>query len=153
IVDLDDEETARVGDLVFQKQPTLKVKTSRGIHLYYRKPKSVFIKNWTNKLTSCGVEVDYKLGNKSLGVVKQNGQMRPMENDHLLGKWDQLPMLPLEFYPSKLKQSLLGLKDGQGRNSFLYTHLLAIREMYQDVTKEQITNLARFIAKQVFAEQ
>lgn len=152
VVDLDDEQSAKVGNLVFQKQQTLKVKTKRGIHLYYRKPKSVLIKNWTNKLTNCGVEVDYKLGNKSLGVIKQNGQMRPMENEHLLGKWDQLPMLPLEFYPSKLSQSLLGLKDGQGRNSFLYTHLLAVREMYPDVTKEQITNLARFIEKHVFAE-
>lgn len=152
IVDLDDEQSARIGNLVYQKQPTLKVLTTRGMHLYYRKPKFVFIKNWTNKLTSCGVPVDYKLGNKSLGVIKQNGQMRTMENDHLLGKWDQLPMLPLEFYPSKLKQSLLGLKDGQGRNSFLYTHLLAVREMYPDVTKDQIVKLAQFIESHVFAD-
>lgn len=151
IVDFDDEESAKVGNLIYQRYPTLRVKTSRGIHLYYQKPKFVLIKNWTHKLTSCGIEVDYKTGNKQQGIIKQKGCLREMDNAHLLGKWDQLPMLPLELHPSKLKQLLLGLKDGQGRNSFLYTHLLAVREMYQDVTNDQIQQLATFIEQNVFA--
>ncbi|MCG1029296.1 DNA primase [Virgibacillus halodenitrificans] len=152
VVDFDTEESAALGELIANQYPTLKVKTTRGIHLYYQKPKFVLIKNWVNKLTNIGIEVDYKYGPKSLGVIKQNNQMREMDNGLLLGKWDQLPMLPLELYPTKLKQSLLGLKEGQGRNSYLYTHLLAIREMYQDTTKEDITRIANFIDKQVFSD-
>lgn len=151
VVDFDDEKSATVGELIFNQYPTVKVKTTRGIHLYYQKPKFILIKNWTGKLTNIGVNVDYKYGPKSLGVIKQNGKLRPTENEHLLGEWDNLPMLPFELYPSKLKQELLGLKDGQGRNSFLYAHLLSVREMYQDTTKEELENLANFIDKRVFA--
>lgn len=151
VVDFDDEESAAVGSLIYNQYPTLKVKTGRGIHLYYRKPKHVFIKNWTKKLTTVGVLVDYKLGSKAQGIIKQNGRMRPMENEHLLGQWEQLPLLPLELHPSKLSQPLLGLEEGQGRNNFLFTHLLAVREMYQDVANDQIKALARFIESHVLA--
>ncbi|MDY7224643.1 phage/plasmid primase, P4 family [Halalkalibacterium halodurans] len=151
VVDFDDEESAAVGSLIYNQYPTLKVKTGRGIHLYYRKPKHVFIKNWTKKLTTVGVLVDYKLGSKAQGIIKQNGRMRPMENEHLLGQWEQLPLLPLELHPSKLSQPLLSLEEGQGRNNFLFTHLLAVREMYQDVTNDQIEALARFIESHVLA--
>lgn len=151
VVDFDDKEAAAVGELIYNKYPTVKVKTPRGIHLYYQKPKFVFIKNWVGKLTNSGMTVDYKTGSKSLGVIKQNNKMRKMENGLLLGKWEELPMLPLELYPSKLSQSLLGLKEGQGRNSFLYTHLLSVREMYQDIKEEQLRDLADLIDKKVFA--
>ncbi|MEC5422381.1 phage/plasmid primase, P4 family [Virgibacillus sp. C22-A2] len=157
VVDFDDETTdeysAKIGELIYNKYPTIKTKTKRGIHLYYQKPKFVFIKNWTGKLTNSGVQVDYKTGSKSMATIKQNNKLRPMENNLLLGQWEQLPMLPIELYPSKLKESLMGLKEGQGRNSLLYTHLLAIREMYPDVTTEQLTDLAEFIDKQVFAQK
>nr|WP_026681349.1 phage/plasmid primase, P4 family [Priestia megaterium] len=152
VVDFDTEEAAKIGELIFNKYPTLKVKTKRGIHLYYQKPKFVLIKNWTKKLTNMGVEADFKFGFKSLGVVKQNGKLRRMDNGLLLGKWTELPMLPIELYPSKLKQSLLGLREGEGRNSYLYTHLLAIREMYEDISSEQIKEIASFIDQKVFTE-
>ena len=152
VVDFDDEQSAKVADYIYQSHPTIKVKTKRGVHLYYQKPKFVFIKNWVGRVTNSGVEVDYKTGSKSLGIVKQNNKLRPMENGLLLGKWEQLPPLPIELYPNKLKQSLLGLKEGQGRNSLLYTHLLSIREMYEGITTEQLTNLAAFIENRVFAE-
>lgn len=152
IVDFDDEQSAKIAELIYHKYPTLKVETTRGVHLYYQKPKFVFVKNWVDKLTNAGIEADYKFGPKAMGVIKQNGKLRPMENEHLLGEWDRLPMLPLELYPNKLKQSLLGLKEGQGRNNFLYTHLLSVREMYQDVSEDEVIKLAVFINKYVFKE-
>ncbi|WP_200416299.1 phage/plasmid primase, P4 family [Virgibacillus salexigens] len=152
VVDFDTEEAAKIGELIHNKYPTLKVKTKRGIHLYYQKPKFVLIKNWTKKLTNIGIEADFKYGPKSLGVIKQNGKLRQMDNSLLLGKWTELPMLPMELYPSKLKESLLGLREGEGRNSFLYTHLLSIREMYEDITSEQINEIGHFIDEKVFAE-
>lgn len=152
VVDFDSEETTRIGSLIYQKYPTLKVNTRRGIHLYYQKPEKIKIKSWTSKLTNCGIFVDYKHGNRSIAIIKRNGQTRKMENTELYGKWEQLPELPFELYPNKLKQSLLGLKNGDGRNSFLYTHLLAIREMYPGATEKQIANIARFIEDHVFAE-
>ncbi|MGM8215162.1 phage/plasmid primase, P4 family [Bacillaceae bacterium W0354] len=151
VVDFDDEASSEIGQLIYQKYPTLKVKTTRGMHLYYQKPTKVLIKNWTNKLTNVGVLVDYKFGSKSQGVIKQQGVLRPMENDHLLGQWEQLPMLPAELYPSKLSQPLLGLDEGDGRNSYLYTHILTMREMYhQLIADERIYGIAQFIDQHVF---
>lgn len=152
VVDFDDAASTKVAELIYNKYPTIKVKTTRGIHLCYKRPKGVYFKNWNDKLTNCGITVDYKTTNKQQWVIKQNNKLRPMENSDLLGQWEKLPELPLELYPSKLKEPLLGLKDGQGRNSLLFTHLLAVREMYADVTKEELENLAIFIENHVFAD-
>jgi putative DNA primase/helicase len=150
IVVVDFDDFTDVGEKIYQKYPTLKVSTNRGFHLYYKRPK-IALKNWTHKLINAGVTVDYKTGKTSLGIVKQNGHMRPMDNFELLGDWDKLPELPFELYPSKLSQILYGMADGDGRNSFLYTHLLAIREMYKSDNKT-ITYMAAFINEYVFKE-
>ncbi|ENH96711.1 phage associated DNA primase [Gracilibacillus halophilus YIM-C55.5] len=152
VVDFDDAESARIGNLIYNQHPTLKVHTKRGFHLYYRKPKHVYLKNWVKKLTNAGIQVDYKHTKKQPIVVKQNGQMRKMENDHLLGQFDQLPELPFLLFPSRLKEVLIGLQDGQGRNSNLYTHLLTIREMYPERSKEHLDPTAQFINEHVFGE-
>jgi putative DNA primase/helicase len=146
-----------VGELIYQKYPTLKVNTSRGFHLYYQKTKGVLIKNWTHKLTNVGVTVDYKTGTKALAVVKQNGDIRTMEHSELMGEFNRLPELPFELYPSKLKEVLHSMGDGDGRNSALFTHLLAVREMYgttkfaKRADKETLEELAKTINKHVFS--
>lgn len=150
VVDFDDADSTKVAELIYNKYPTIKVKTKRGIHLCYRRPKGVYFKNWNGKLTNCGITVDYKTTSKQQWVLKQDNKMRPMENSNLLGEWESLPMLPIELYPSKLKESLLNLKDGQGRNSLLFTHLLSIREMYAELTEKELTDLASFIENNVF---
>jgi len=150
VVDFDDADSTKIAELIYNKYPTIKVKTKRGIHLCYRRPKGVYFKNWNGKLTNCGITVDYKTTSKQQWVLKQDNKMRPMENSNLLGEWESLPMLPIELYPSKLKESLLNLKDGQGRNSLLFTHLLSIREMYAELTEKELTDLASFIENNVF---
>lgn len=152
VVDFDDPQSVKIGDLIFNKHPTLKVHTSRGFHLYYRKPKHVYIKNWVKKLTNSGILVDYKHTTKQPIVVKQNGKMRKMDNRKYLGNFDQLPELPFELFPNKLKDELVDLGDGQGRNSQLYTHLLTTREMYNRWSDDEIISLGRFINKSVFRD-
>lgn len=152
VVVVDFDRFTDIGDLIYRKYPTLRVHTSRGYHLYYRKPKTVTIKNWTQRLTNIGVTVDYKTGSKSLSVVKQNGQMRPMDQGELLGDWGRLPDLPFELYPHRLKQLLHGLKDGDGRNSYMYSHLLTMREIYPEADIQTIRNIAHFINDNVLGD-
>lgn len=152
VVDFDEAESVKIGELIYNQYPTLKVHTTRGFHLYYKKPKHVYLKNWVGKLTNAGILVDYKHTTKQPIIVKQNGKMRKMDNAHLMGEFDQLPELPFLLFPSKLKEVLYGLKDGQGRNSNLYTHLLTMREMYPEHSKENLETAATFIDEHVFAE-
>lgn len=153
IVLVDFDKFTDISELIYQKYPTLRVHTSRGYHLYYRKPKGVVIKNWIQRLTNAGVTVDYKTGSKSLSVVKQNGQMRPMDHGELMGDWDRLPDLPFELYPHRLKQLLHGLNDGDGRNSYMYSHLLTMREIYpKKADTKTISDVAHFINDNVLGD-
>ncbi len=153
VIDFDDYND--IGNLIYDLAPTLKVYTDRGFHLYYKRPKTDSIKtpirNYTNKLVVSGVKVDFKTGTRSQATIKQSGQLRHMENDHLLTEWDELPELPLLLYPSKLKHDIYGLDDGDGRNSSMYSHLLSTLEQYQ-LDDETLNNLANFVNKHVFAK-
>lgn len=150
IVVVDFDERNEAIEKLFRLFPTLRVESRRGCHLYYQKPK-ILIKNWTGKLTVAGMTVDYKTGKKSIAVIKQDGKLRPMQNAHYLNDLSALPMLPVYLYPSKLKQSLMGLVEGQGRNSALFTHLLTAKEMY-GLDDAFIEELAHFINDLVFGE-
>lgn len=154
VVDFDDYND--IGELIYSEFPTLRINTKRGFHLYYKKPKTDNIKtpirNYTDKLTVSGAKVDYKTSNRAFAIIKQYGKMREMENDHLLTKWDELPELPMLLYPSKLKHDIYGLKEGEGRNSVIYNHLLSTLEQYS-MDDETLNNLADFINKYVFAER
>lgn len=156
VVDFDERSTA--ADYIYSVYPTLKVETTRGFHLWYKRPKAegmtTPIKNYTDKTTVAGLKVDYKTGTRSQATIKQNGKLRPMENAHYLDDVSTLPELPLLLYPSKLKHNLLGIKEGQGRNSAIYSHLLTTLEQYGTdlIDNETLHVLATFINTKVFAE-
>src|SRR5699024_10533777 len=153
IVVVDFDDYTDVGELIYNESPTLRVNTNRGFHLWYKKPKTdninTPIRNYTNKLTVSGAKVDYKTGTRQYAIVKQDGLMRDMENEHLLDKLDELPELPLLLYPSKLKHDIYDLKDGEGRNSSMYSHLLSTLEQYS-LDDETLNNLAKFINTHIF---
>ena len=153
VVDFDDY--TNVGEVIYNEHPTLKVHTNRGFHLWYKKPKAENIKtpfrNYTDKLTISGAKVDYKTGTRSQATIKQNGKLRPMDNEHYLDNINELPELPLLLYPSKLKHDIYNLDDGEGRNSHLYNHLLSSLEQYE-MNDETLNNLASFINNNVFVK-
>ncbi len=153
VVDFDDYTD--IGQILYNQYPTLKVNTTRGFHLWYKKPKAENIKtpfrNYTNKLTLSGAKVDYKTGNRSQATIKQNGKLRPMENNHYFDNMSNLPELPLLLYPSKLKHDIYNLDDGEGRNSHLYSHLLSSLEQYE-MDDETLNDLAIFINNNIFAK-
>lgn len=148
IVDFDahnDEEQKIISNVVsyiYAKYPTFKVKTTRGVHLYYRVPNGLTVKNWTAQMTVLGVKVDYKTGTTSQGVIKLNGVCRetsePIESLNL----SKLADLPVELYPlPKSKNNiLLGLTDGDGRNDNLYKHLLCVKESKVPLSLDEVAN-------------
>lgn len=153
IVVVDFDDYVDIGERIYNEHPTLRVNTSRGFHLYYKKPKTenmkTPIRNYTGKLTISGAKVDYKTSARAFAVIKQNGRLRDMENGHLLNNLDDLPELPLLLYPSKLKHDIYGLKEGEGRNSAIYSHLLSTLEQY-NLDDATLNNAANFINQYVF---
>ncbi|MCO5519394.1 phage/plasmid primase, P4 family [Enterococcus faecalis] len=151
VVDFD--EYPEIGFKLLEKYPTLAFETKRGLHLYYKRPiqingKKVLLRNWTKKLTVSGALVDYKTGNNTTGTIKQNGKLRKMHGN--LDMFDDLPTLPLELLPSRLKNVLTDMKEGS-RNSSLYAHLLTVREMYE-IDYDTLTKIAHFINEEVYAD-
>ena len=151
VVDFD--EFPEIGRKLLEKYPTMAFETKRGIHLYYKRPvqingHKILLKNWTKKLTVSGAQVDYKTGNKSTATIKQNGQLRKMHGTFEM--FDDLPALPLELLPVKVKNVLAGMKEG-ARNSSLYSHLMAVREMYE-LDYDTLTKIAEFINDDVYEE-
>ena len=160
VVDFDDDPGqslfyTKIGNIIFDQYPTLRVHTKRGFHLWYKRPNVDNIRtpfrNYTNKLTVSGAKADYKTGIRSQATIKQNGEIREMDNGHLLDNIEDLPELPLLLFPSKLKHDIYNLDDGEGRNSVLYIHLLSTLEQYE-MNDETLNNLASFINKYVFAQ-
>lgn len=138
--------------LIYAKHPTFKVETTRGIHLYYKVPDGLKIKNWTAQTSVYGIKVDYKTGATSQGVIKTGGKIRntsePLKNLNLA----QLPELPIELYPlPKSKNNmLLCLADGDGRNDNLYKHLLCVKESNLPINLNKVAN---FINDYLFKEK
>ena len=151
LVDFDEQSDA--ADALALEFNTLKVKTTRGFHLYFRKPKGVRITNQVGKITLIGIPVDYKITEKAMGTIKINGVMREIENGHYIDNLDSLPELPFYLFPSKTKDSLLGMADGQGRNPALFKHLCNTLEQYPKFKQGGILDrLANYINHLVFKE-
>lgn len=149
----DDEITKLKGivDYIYNKYPTFRVETTRGTHLYYRIPKDVKVKNWSPMVTNLGINVDYKTGTTSQAVIKLKGIIRKTNKPINELKFNELPDLPVELYPlvKSKNNNLLLLKEGDGRNSALYNHLLNMRETY----KVDLNEMANIINQYVFDEK
>ncbi len=155
VVVVDFDEHPEIGYELSKRYPTFTVETQRGIHLYYKRPKQInghkiLIRNQTKKLCSVGCLVDYKTGNKSTATVKQKGKLRKMSQPLKDLDFEELPAIPVELLPSKMNNVLFDLEKGS-RNSSLFAHLLAIREMYE-VDADTITKVAEFINEFIFKD-
>lgn len=136
------EKLKEVVSYIYAKYPTFRVETTRGVHLYYRLPNNLTVKNWTAQMTMLGFKVDYKTGSTSQGVIKIGGKVRktsyPLEELNLT----KLADLPVELYPlPKSKNNiLLCLAEGDGRNDNLYKHLLCVKESKANLDLDMVAN-------------
>lgn len=150
---IDFDEYPEIGKAMVKKYPTFWVETKRGIHLYYKRPiqingHKILLRNWTKKNTVIGALVDYKTGNKSTVTIKQNGKLRKIHGSFEM--WNDLPPLPIELFPVRLKSPLTGMGEGS-RNSSLYSQLLTTREMYE-LDYDTLIKMGETINELVFSD-
>ena len=146
------EKLKNVISYIYAKYPTFRVETTRGVHLYYRVPNGLTIKNWTAQMTMLGFKVDYKTGTTSQGVIKLNGKLRKTSEPVDTLNLSNLRELPVELYPlPKSKNNmLLCLAEGDGRNDNLYKHLLCVKDSKYDLS---IDTVATFINDYLFKDK
>lgn len=119
------------------------VKTIRGIHFYFKKPKDIKFKNahcltWIGLQTETKVTVPKKKEQTYCHpMIKQFGKIRESKNPLSELNFSKLPELPKDLYPLyiSLKRknqnvSLVGTAEGS-RNNVMNEHLFFIRSQYE----------------------
>ena len=137
LIDFDDSKSARIAAKII-KEKKLKcrvIETNKGLHVLFRSSK-YFKSCLTNTKLAIGINADIKIGGKNtLEFLKENGVERNIVyddfNDNATELYDEAPYF---FYPIKTDINLLGMKDGDGRNSTLFKYIIVLMK-YMDKIK------------------
>lgn len=141
IVDIDEgkEEALKVIKALGLK--TLMTQTPKGVHLYFKTDKD--FPQRTRMILPCGLKCDYRCANKGYVILPFGAE------DRKFNKCREIAELPLEFTPiMSRKDSLYGLKEGDGRNSTLFSHLMAYKN--KGASEKQIEAMAYAINRYIF---
>ena len=122
---------------------TLMAQTPKGLHIYF-KTKEDFPQK-VGMILPCGLKCDFRCANKGYVILPYGSENRKFNNTR------EIAELPFELTPLiNRRESLLGLKNGEGRNSVLFAHLMAYKN--RGATDTQIETMARIINDIVFSE-
>lgn len=143
VVDIDEGKEQAIEVIKKLKLKTLACKTPKGLHLYFKCDKEYPQK--VGMVLPCGLKCDFRCANKGYVILPFGSEERKFNNVR------QIAELPPEFTPMiNRKESLLGLKDGDGRNATLFAHLMAYKN--RGATDKQIAAMADVINTIVFDE-
>lgn len=120
IVDIDEGQEEALKIIKKLKLKTLICKTPKGLHLYFKSNKDFPQK--VGMVLPFGLKCDFRCANKGYVILPFGSANRTFN------KVREIAELPFEFTPLiGCKDSLLNLKEGDGRNSTLFTHLMAYK--------------------------
>ena len=141
VVDIDEGKEQALQVVKKLKLKTLMCKTPKGLHLYFKCDKEYPQK--VGMILPCGLKCDFRCANKGYVLLPWGTEGRSFN------KCKEIAELPLEFTPMlNRKESLLGLKDGDGRNATLFAHLMAYKNRGAD--EDQIERMAHVINNIIF---
>lgn len=141
VVDIDEgkEQALKVVKRLGLK--TLMCKTPKGLHLYFKTDRE--FPQRVGMVLPCGLRCDFRCANKGYVLLPWGTENRTFNRCH------EVTELPLEFTPMiNRKESLLGLKDGDGRNTILFSHLMAYKN--RGANEKQIEEMAYAINDIIF---
>lgn len=143
VVDIDEGKEEALEVVKALKLKTLICKTPKGLHLYFKCDKDFPQK--VGMITPFGLKCDFRCANKGYVLLPFGSENRSFNN------CTEIADMPMEFTPiPNRKDSLLGLKDGDGRNATLFAHLMAYK--HRGASDESILKMAKVINKYIFAE-
>lgn len=143
IVDIDEGKEEALRIIKKLKLKTLMCKTPKGLHLYFKSTKEY--PQRVGMILPFGLKCDFRCANKGYVILPWGSANRSFN------RCREIAELPSEFTPLiGCKDSLLNLKEGDGRNSTLFTHLMAYKN--RGATDEDIEEMADLINRFVFRE-
>lgn len=143
IVDIDEGQEEALKIIKALKLKTLVCKTPKGLHVYFKSNKDFPQK--VGMILPFGLKCDFRCANKGYVILPFG------EPDRKFNKTRQIADLPPEFTPLiNRKESLLNMKEGDGRNSTLFSHLMAYKN--RGAGEKDIEIAANLINKYVFKQ-
>lgn len=143
IVDIDEGQEEALQVIKKLKLKTLICKTPKGLHLYFKSNKNFPQK--VGMVLPFGLRCDFRCANKGYVILPFG------EENRKFNKVREISDLPFEFTPLiGRKESLLNLKEGDGRNATLFSHLMAYKN--RGANDDQIIRMAKIINRIIFAE-
>jgi putative DNA primase/helicase len=127
LIDVDNEKQSEILlDIVEAENLACKVNhTTRGRHFFFKNDGS-FTSCKTHVKLACGIEADIKVGSKpSIAILKYNNVVRPTEYDILDG--EEYQTAPAWLLPVTTKLDFLDMKNGDGRDSALFSYILSLQ--------------------------
>lgn len=122
---------------------TLMCETNKGLHLYFRTDKDY--PQRIGMVLPAGLKCDFRVANKGYVLLPFGVEGRKFN------KVRDIIDMPLELTPmANRKDSLLGLKEGEGRNQLLFNQLMAYKN--KGATDEQIQKMGEIINNIIFDE-
>lgn len=143
VVDIDEGKEQALEVIKRLKLKTLICKTPKGLHLYFKTDRE--FPQRVGMVLPCGLRCDFRCANKGYVLLPWGSENRAFN------KRREIAELPIEFTPMiNRKESLLGLRDGDGRNATLFAHLMAYKN--RGASEEQIEKMAYAINDIVFSD-
>lgn len=143
VVDIDEGKEEALKVIKKLKLKTLICKTPKGLHLYFKSTKDY--PQRVGMVLPFGLKCDFRCANKGYVILPYGSANRSFN------KRKEIAELPSEFTPLiGCKDSLLNLKEGDGRNSTLFTHLMSYKN--RGATDDAIHQMAELINTFIFSE-
>lgn len=143
VVDVDEGKKQALQVIKALGIKTLMCKTPKGLHLYFKTDKD--FPQRVGMVLPCGLKCDFRCANKGYVILPFG------EPDRVFNKTHEIAELPMEFTPMlNRKESLLNLRNGDGRNATLFSHLMAYKN--RGANEEQIEAMAYAINKYIFGD-
>lgn len=143
VVDVDEGKEQILQIVKKLKIKTLMAQTPKGLHLYFKTDREFPQK--IGMVLPCGLKCDFRCANKGYVVLPYGSESRKFNRCRTIAE------LPFEFTPLiNRKESLFSLKEGEGRNSTLFAHLMAYKN--RGATDLQIETMGHIINEIVFTD-
>lgn len=143
IIDIDEGKEQALEITKRLKLHTLMCQTPKGLHLYFKTDKEFPQK--VGMVLPCGLKCDFRCANKGYVLLPWGSENRKFN------RCREIIDLPRAFTPLlNRKESLLGLKEGDGRNATLFAHLMAYKN--RGASDKQLVTMAHTINDIIFSE-
>lgn len=143
IVDIDEGKEKALEIVKKLKLKTLMCQTPKGLHLYFKCTKEY--PQRVGMVLPCGLKCDFRCANKGYVILPFGSK------DRRFNRCREIAEMPLEFTPLVNRhESLFNLKEGDGRNSTLFSHLMAYKN--HGAHDAELRKMAEIINTIVFRE-